>query len=188
MANVTHRLTKYTWKAQAPTSIKAWMMDHHLTLVFVDSAAVEWESSADTLSTSFQREKETPTVPVHPLPDDEVLLLILDGLQRRGQVPDLALDGQHLAVVCDVDDAVDVEADRLVRHGAEFVAEAVRIAARVLGSEAVGARVLSDELKELGLVGVRQVGIDVEVATTSDLVGQRHLSGQLCQLSLLFLL
>jgi hypothetical protein len=47
---------------------------------------------------------------MHPLANDEVFLFILDGLQTRCQISDFSLNGQHLAIVGHVDDAVHVEA------------------------------------------------------------------------------
>lgn len=49
---------------------------------------------------------------MHTLPHDDVLLLILDVLERVGQRSDLPLDGCRLAVVGDVDDAVNIETFR----------------------------------------------------------------------------
>lgn len=54
-------------------------------------------------------EMSTLTVPMHPLPHDNVLLLVLHVLQRVGESADLPLDGSGLAVVGDVDNSVDVE-------------------------------------------------------------------------------
>jgi len=51
------------------------------------------------------------TIPMNPLPHDDVLLLVLHVLKRVGESSDLPLNGSCLTVVGDVDHSVDVEPD-----------------------------------------------------------------------------
>jgi hypothetical protein len=49
---------------------------------------------------------------VDALTDDKVRLLVLDKLEAGGQVTDLLLDRGCLVVVAEVEDTVDVEAEK----------------------------------------------------------------------------
>ena len=115
------------------------------------------------------------TVSMGLLAHDEVLLLVLDLLEPSRQVPDFPLDRQHLPVIRHINDAMHVEADRLVADRAELVREAVFIPPIVLGGEGVGARVFAVELEEPLLAWISKVRVDVEVPSASHLVGKRHL-------------
>lgn len=62
-------------------------------------------------STHTQKPAGRHTVPVDPLADDNVLLFILDVLNRVGEPADLTLDWGDVAIFRDVYNAVDVEAE-----------------------------------------------------------------------------
>lgn len=115
------------------------------------------------------------TIPVHPLSNDQVLLLILNRLQPCCQIPDLPLNGQHIPFIRHIDDTMHIKRERLVRDMTELIAEAVGIPAGMLCSKGVGASIPTLVLKEADLLRVFQVDVYVEVTTAAYLVGEGHL-------------
>lgn len=83
------------------------------------------------------------TVSVDTFSNDEVFLFVFDSLQTCCEVSNFSFDGEHLAFVGDVNDAVNVKTDRLVGNGAELVAEAVRVTTVVLCGKRVSAGVFA---------------------------------------------
>lgn len=114
-----------------------------------------------------------------PLSNDEVFLLVFDRLQSCSQVANLPLDGEHLALVCNIDDTVDIEAERLVADGGELIREAIRVSSGMLCGEGVGSCVLVTLFEQATVRRILQPNIDVQVTSTADLIRQRHLVTQI---------
>lgn len=158
------------------------MIDQYFTRELVDSAAARIKVACQQLALA----QEMPTllgspagspltIPVHPLPDHQVFLLVLDCLQPSGQVSNLPLNGQHIPFVRHIDDPMHIERECLVGDVTELVTEAVGVPSGMLRSEGVGASIPAFVLKEADLLGVFQVDVYVEVATAAYLVGECHL-------------
>lgn len=107
--------------------------------------------------------------------DDQILLFVFHRLQPRCEVSDLPLDRQHIAFIRDIDNAMNVERHRLIRYAAKLVREAVGVPPIILRGERVRSRIFTILLEQRSVFRVIQSYVDVQVSSTTNLVGEGHL-------------
>jgi len=132
----------------------ACIIDHHFTRALVDSAVLRCVRSRTTM-----------------------YLLVLHRGQAMCQQSNLAFNGcdNLICIVSDVNDAVHVEAHDFIRNCAHLVGEAILVPTVLLRGNGHGTRRVPDVLSYCVPVWTADPEINVQVAASADLVGNRHL-------------
>lgn len=74
-------------------------------------------------------------IAMHTFADDNILLLIFDGLKTLSERTNLLFDRSHVFVFGDVQHTMNVEADNLVGNGAHDIGETILVSPVALGRD-----------------------------------------------------